>query len=122
MSSSGAAAAQESRNLSNYLVLYNAAVSGDWETANTLFFKKNREETEAIISFDKETALHVAAQSGKANDFVRKLVSPQALALRDRYGYTALHSGAKVGNTEAAMIMLEKNPDLLYTLVIWQLK
>ncbi|KAL8503305.1 hypothetical protein ACS0TY_022153 [Phlomoides rotata] len=78
-----------------------------------------QEETEAIVSFDKETTLHVAAQSGKANDYVWKLVelmSPEALALRDRYCYTALHSGAKVGNTEAAMVMLEKNHELLYTL------
>lgn len=112
-------AIQTSRDFSNYLALYNAAVSGDWETANTLFFEKNREETEAIISFDNETALHVAAQTGKANDFVRKLValmSPQALAHRNCRGHTALHDAARVGNTGAAMAMLEIYPDLMYVL------
>ncbi|KAL8502324.1 hypothetical protein ACS0TY_021455 [Phlomoides rotata] len=76
------------------------AVIGKRQTHYSL--KKNREETEAIVSFDKETTLHVVAQSGKANDFVWKLVElmlPEALALRDQYCYTALHSGAKVGNT-----------------------
>ncbi|KAL8456489.1 hypothetical protein ACS0TY_033796 [Phlomoides rotata] len=116
---SPAAAQETSRDFSKYLPLYNAALSGDWETAHTLFFEKNRDEAEAIICLDRETALHVAVQSGRANGFVRKLVglmSPQALALRNSRGQTALHEAAKVGNTEAAMTMLQKYPPLLYML------
>ncbi|KAL8513023.1 hypothetical protein ACS0TY_019270 [Phlomoides rotata] len=98
-----------------YLPLCNALVSGNWETANGLF--QNEEDCEAIISIERETALHVAVQSGRANVFVGKLVGmmrPQALALKDKSGITALHNCAIVGNTEAARIMLQKNPDLLY--------
>ncbi|KAL8513026.1 hypothetical protein ACS0TY_019273 [Phlomoides rotata] len=104
-----------SRAYAKYLPLCDALLSGNWETADGLF--RNEEECEAIISFSGETALHVAVQSGRANVFVGKLVGmmrPQALALKDSHGLTALHNCAMVGNTEAARIMLRRYPDLLY--------
>lgn len=72
-----------------------------------------------IISSSSETPLHVAVFTGKANDFVKKLVElipRDALALVDSFGDTALHNAAVVGNTEEAMVMVNKNPDLVYIL------
>ncbi|KAL8485184.1 hypothetical protein ACS0TY_027475 [Phlomoides rotata] len=98
-----------------YFPVCDAVLSGNWETTNDLF--RNEEECEAIISRAKETALHVAVLSGRANAFVRRLVGmmrPQALAFMNNSGYTAFHLCAMIGNTEAARILLGKNPDLLY--------
>ncbi|KAI8553345.1 hypothetical protein RHMOL_Rhmol05G0008200 [Rhododendron molle] len=51
-----------------------------------------------------------------AIDFVAellKLMPAEALEKRDIAGHTPLHLGAWVGNTEAAVLLLEKNPGLL---------
>ncbi|KAH6761629.1 hypothetical protein C2S52_019062 [Perilla frutescens var. hirtella] len=95
-----------------YLPLYKAAREGDWD-----LFQGYKEDVTAIISSDSETALHVAVLSGKANDFVKKMVElmpRHALALKDSYGETALHNAAMIGNTEAARVLVDKNTELLY--------
>ncbi|KAL8513027.1 hypothetical protein ACS0TY_019274 [Phlomoides rotata] len=104
--SGGGQAAETSTAYGKYSPLYDALLSGNWETADELF--RNEEECEAIISIENETALHVAVLSGRANVFVGKLVGmmrPQALALKGSSGDTALHNCAMVGNTEAARII-----------------
>ncbi|KAH6757813.1 hypothetical protein C2S52_023278 [Perilla frutescens var. hirtella] len=115
-------------DLSRYLELYQAALRGDWSKAQDFFQKKNlsiRLISTTIISADSETALHVAVLAGKANiDFVNKLVrltasdggGAAALALKDSYGDTALHNAGIVGNTEAAVVLVDQNPELLYIL------
>ncbi|KAG8367217.1 hypothetical protein BUALT_Bualt16G0049600 [Buddleja alternifolia] len=98
------------------LRLYRAAQRGDWKTAEK-FFDKNREETKAIVNANLETVLHVAVGTGKANDFVKKLLEllpNETLAQKNDVGETALHSAAMVGNTEAAVMLVNRNPDLLY--------
>ncbi|KAI3447210.1 hypothetical protein Pfo_003875 [Paulownia fortunei] len=105
-----------SGDFSRYLPLYRAALKGDWKTGKK-FFDKDKEETKAIISSSSETALHVAVGTGKANDFVKKLVElmpDDALDLKNGDGDTALHNAAMVGNTEAAITLVNRNRDLLY--------
>ncbi|KAL7224887.1 hypothetical protein ACSBR1_026211 [Camellia fascicularis] len=55
--------------------------------------------------------------SGRSIEFVEKLVDlmpPEALALRNSAGCTALISAALYGNTKAAVILVEKYPASLY--------
>ncbi|KAH6761657.1 hypothetical protein C2S52_019090 [Perilla frutescens var. hirtella] len=100
-----------------YLAVYQAALRGDWETA-TQFFQDVKELSTTIITSSSETALHLAVLTGKANDFVKKLVEltppDTLLALKDSSGRTALHNAAIVGNTEAAIALVRKNPGLLH--------
>ncbi|KAG8367158.1 hypothetical protein BUALT_Bualt16G0043500 [Buddleja alternifolia] len=98
------------KDLSWYLPLYRAALTGDWETA-VKFFERDREDAKAIVSCRLETALHIAVENGKANDFVKKLLEwlpDDALALKNVFGETALHCAANVGNTEAAIMLMLK--------------
>ncbi|XP_057770656.1 protein ACCELERATED CELL DEATH 6-like [Salvia miltiorrhiza] len=106
----------ESGDFSRYLALYQAAMKGDWDTAKK-FFEDINELSSSIISSKKETVLHVAVLTGKANGLVKKLVEMmplEALAHKDSNGETALHNAAIVGNTEAACVLVKKNPDLLH--------
>ncbi|GFS33773.1 O-fucosyltransferase family protein [Actinidia rufa] len=62
------------------------------------------------ITKSSETALHIAVGTGKALHFVKKLVESmplEALELCDDKGYTALHTTAWVGNTAAAMVLVQ---------------
>lgn len=99
-----------------YLPLYKAALKGDWESAKS-FFDKDKDAVTAKIGKQSRTALHIAVGTGESIHFVQHLVNLmpiEALALGDVDGNTALHIAALVGNTEAAIIMLEKNPALIH--------
>ncbi|XP_058216519.1 uncharacterized protein LOC131327399 [Rhododendron vialii] len=53
----------------------------------------------------------------RAIHFVEKLVElmpMEALALHDRFGITALHTATLVGNKRAIVVLVQKNPDLVY--------
>ncbi|KAH6761662.1 hypothetical protein C2S52_019095 [Perilla frutescens var. hirtella] len=92
------------------------AQRGDWETA-AQFFEDVKELSTTVISSNSETALHVAVLTGKANDLVKKMVEltpPELLEVKDCNGQTALHNAAFVGNTEAAIALVHKNPGLLH--------
>ncbi|KAG8367152.1 hypothetical protein BUALT_Bualt16G0042900 [Buddleja alternifolia] len=105
-----------SKDLSWYLPLYRAAQRSDWKSANK-FFDENIEEAKAIVNANLETVLHVAVVTGKANDFVKKLLEllpDDTLTLKNGDGETALHSAAMVGNTEAAVMLVNRNSNLLY--------
>ncbi|KAF5942846.1 hypothetical protein HYC85_020488, partial [Camellia sinensis] len=85
---------------------------GDWDSAKR-FFDQDPDALTAHFTYIKETALHVAIKSGRSIEFVEKLVDlvpPEALALRTIYGETALYCAAKHGNTEVAVILVEKHP------------
>ncbi|EOY30271.1 Ankyrin repeat-containing-like protein [Theobroma cacao] len=60
-------------------------------------------------------ALHVAVGTGKANDFVTKLVkgmSPEDLEIANQSKVTALTIAAAIGNTDAAKLLVSINPNL----------
>ncbi|KAL0333697.1 UNVERIFIED_CONTAM: hypothetical protein Sangu_1525900 [Sesamum angustifolium] len=62
-----------------------------------------------------ETPLLVAVKAGQGLTFIRKLLhfmQPEALALTDYFGNTALHAVAVLGNIQAARLFVEQNSDL----------
>ncbi|KAD6454889.1 hypothetical protein E3N88_09595 [Mikania micrantha] len=72
------------------------------------------------ITITSNTALHVAVGTGKNRKFLKRMLTLatkddlQPLNMRNSEGSTLLHVAAIVGNTEAAKMLVEKNPDLLY--------
>ncbi|THG09241.1 hypothetical protein TEA_024037 [Camellia sinensis var. sinensis] len=109
-------AENEVEDYRRYIPLLNAALRGDWDSAERFFDQDPRALT-AHITDGKDTALHVAIRSGRSIEFVKKLVDlmpPEALALRNSSGCTALISAALYGNTKAAVIVVEKHDTSLY--------
>ncbi|OVA15739.1 Ankyrin repeat [Macleaya cordata] len=96
------------------LVLYKAALKGDWSKAR-VFLNEHPEAVTARITKYKETALHVAARSGHSM-FVEKLVRlmpPESLEYKESNDdYTALHLAAITGITRVARALVKGNPNL----------
>lgn len=105
------------KDLSHYLPLYRAALRGDWKEGKKILDKDKNAITASVNKYS-ETALHVAVETGKSNYFVRKLLeyprSDEAIISKNSSGDTALHFAAMAGNKEAAILLVNKNPDLLY--------
>ncbi|XAR67190.1 hypothetical protein NMG60_11013656 [Bertholletia excelsa] len=107
---------QQSGTYWKYLPLHRAAIKGDWESARKIF-QEDRNAPTALVNQFKETALHVVVKTGKAIHFVKELVKfmpKDALSIKNNLGLTAPHQAAIVGYTEAATILLENDPGLLY--------
>ncbi|XP_058191694.1 ankyrin repeat-containing protein ITN1-like isoform X2 [Rhododendron vialii] len=99
-----------------YIPLVKAVLGGNWERAKR-FFDQDQGALTAWVTEFRETALHIAVGTGKEIQFVEKLVElmpVEALALTDNQGQTALHAAARVGNTKAAEVLVQKHPPLLY--------
>ncbi|KAG5549339.1 hypothetical protein RHGRI_014631 [Rhododendron griersonianum] len=100
-----------------YIALLKAALRGDWDAARRFFVKDESAITVPITNVS-ETVLHIAVGIGeRAIHFVEKLVvlmPVEALTLREKHGDTALHMAGMVGNTRATVVLVHKNPDLLY--------
>ncbi|KAK4432808.1 hypothetical protein Salat_1043000 [Sesamum alatum] len=101
-----------------YLILYRAALEGNWEAAKQIFDEHPEAMTARIDPSIKVTALQIAVGAGKrAIHFVEKLVAvmpEDSIAAKDKNRYTALSFAAAVGNIEAATILVNRMPDLLY--------
>ncbi|XP_042004531.1 uncharacterized protein LOC121753333 [Salvia splendens] len=101
-----------------YLPLYQAIMRDNWQSTKHNFPDINDLCT-TFISSRLDTILHIAVLTGNANDLVIKMVEiipPEALALMDSKGETALHKAAKVGNTAAATALVDRNPNLLHVM------
>ncbi|KAL3820307.1 hypothetical protein ACJIZ3_006212 [Penstemon smallii] len=103
-----------------YLPLYRATIKHDWEKAS-IIFREDGNAIKAKISPNLDTILHVAVTLGKSKeaiDFLRNLVGlmsdNELLEVQDTSGYNPLHYAAATGNTKAARILVEKQPDLVY--------
>ncbi|XP_052181109.1 ankyrin repeat-containing protein ITN1-like isoform X2 [Diospyros lotus] len=99
--------------LKSYVVLYLAALRGDWEIARE-FLDSNPVALRARITRGLETALHVAAGASHTR-FVEELVKlmrPEDLALQNKVGNTALCFAAASGVRKIAELMVEKNKEL----------
>ncbi|XP_073152209.1 uncharacterized protein [Henckelia pumila] len=106
------------KDMNSYLPLYKAVLKGDWNEGRQ-FLDKNEEGITAILNSHSETLLHAAVKTGKSNDFLRNLlerIPEDALLRTSTCGLTALHSAAVAGNTGAAIMLVNKNPKLLYIL------
>ncbi|KAA8544475.1 hypothetical protein F0562_022485 [Nyssa sinensis] len=107
----------DEKDLSWYVPLCKAALRGNWNSAKK-FFDQDGAAVTAKITVNLDTALYLAVGTGKAIHFVENLVElmpTEALALQNIVGQTALMVAAIVGNTRAAVILVKKNPALLYT-------
>ncbi|XP_006381090.3 ankyrin repeat-containing protein ITN1 isoform X2 [Populus trichocarpa] len=99
-----------------HLQLYQAALSGDWDTAEGIY-KLCPGEVNARITKRGETALHIAA-AAEHTHFVKQLVgmmSIEALAYRSSAGNTAFCFAAISGVEALAKVMMDKKPDLAMT-------
>lgn len=98
--------------------LYKLAISGDWAKAE-VFLRRNPGAIRARVSFTLETPLHIAVGSDTSVSLVEKLVELSdvaTLSIRDGLGFNPLHVAARTGNYLAAVILINKLPDLLYAL------
>lgn len=94
--------------------LYKALNQGNWETVETIITQQPAAMTARLTPF-AETPLLVAVKAGQGLPFIRKLLDfmpPEALALTDYFGNTALHAVAVLGNIQAARLFVNKNGDL----------
>ncbi|XP_057461316.1 uncharacterized protein LOC130774305 isoform X1 [Actinidia eriantha] len=102
------------KDLSFYLPLHRAILQGNWENAREIFEQEPNTITERLTAL-AETPLLVAVKGRREIPFIMKLVElmpPEALALTDYFGNTALHAVAVLGNIQAAKLFVRKNPDL----------
>lgn len=102
------------KDINFYLPLYKAAIRGDWDSARK-FFDLNPEATAAKIAKNCETVLHIAAGRNEAIQFVDELVKlmpANALSVTNKFNETALHLAAKCGNTEAAKLLVNRDPGM----------
>nr|XP_043637810.1 uncharacterized protein LOC122608792 [Erigeron canadensis] len=100
-----------------YIPLHRAIERGDWDRAQQ-FFNKNIATLCAKISWEGETPLHLSIYKSHNLDFVENLINKiektSLPTLVNIYGYTTLHYAATVGNTDAAKMLVDKNPLLLF--------
>ncbi|GFZ05618.1 ankyrin repeat family protein [Actinidia rufa] len=102
------------KDLSFYLPLHRAILQGNWENAKEIFEQEPNTITERLTAL-AETPLLVAVKGRREIPFIMKLVElmpPEALALTDYFGNTALHAVAVLGNIQADKLFVRKNPDL----------
>ena len=95
------------------LQLYQAALSGDWDTAEGIY-KLFPAEFNARINKRGETALHIAA-AAEHTHFVKQLVgkmSIEALTYRNSDGNTAFCFAAISGVEALAKVMIDTKRDL----------
>nr|XP_043631469.1 uncharacterized protein LOC122602921 [Erigeron canadensis] len=106
---------------SKYRALYRAVVNGQWKEARE-YFIKDRDTLTSKINDDDESPLHVGIGTCQNIDFVAKLLKemdseslleslPSLVCNR---GQNPLHRAALVGNIKAAVMLVEKNPNLLF--------
>ncbi|KAK6152046.1 hypothetical protein DH2020_014681 [Rehmannia glutinosa] len=84
------------------LPLYKALNQGNWEIVEII--KQQPAAIMARLTPFSETPLLVAVKAGQGLQFIRKLLDfmpPEALALTDYFGNTALHAVAVLGNIQA---------------------
>ncbi|XVF17035.1 hypothetical protein REPUB_Repub10bG0082000 [Reevesia pubescens] len=97
-----------------YLPLYKAVDSGDLD-ATKKFLDQHPDALSASLSTDGDTALHIAVLVGHV-DIVEDLVgrmSAQEIAVKQKFGSTALNFAAIGGVTEIAELLVKKNRDLV---------
>lgn len=108
---------RQEKDMIEYLPLNKAALEGDWETAKAIFESDPGSKAVALNDMGM-TPLHVAIQTGKRSiRFVKEMAmtaDEELMTAQNRFGDTALHIAACVGNTDGAAILVNKTPRLLY--------
>ncbi|KAI3886136.1 hypothetical protein MKX03_023389 [Papaver bracteatum] len=104
----------EDNNYTLHVALYKALDKNDWESAKD-YLKANPNGVSAPITSTGDTALHVAALSGRVQlvKNLLELMPKEALEIQCHLGTTALVLTAVEGSTNIAKLMVEKNSNLL---------
>ncbi|KAI3886137.1 hypothetical protein MKX03_023390 [Papaver bracteatum] len=104
----------EDNNYTLHVALYKALDKNDWESAKD-YLKANPNGVSAQITSTGDTALHVAALSGRVQlvKNLLELMPKEALEIQCHLGTTALVLTAVEGSTNIAKLMVEKNSNLL---------
>ncbi|KAI3674853.1 hypothetical protein L2E82_51872 [Cichorium intybus] len=106
----------------NYVIsdlpFYKAALHDDWESVSQIF-EQDPDLMTKQITYWWETPLIIAVGTNQSHNFVNKLVERiVAVGAKDKLfvtsygGNNPLHYAAKVGNTMAARLLVEHNPDM----------
>ncbi|KAK1435353.1 hypothetical protein QVD17_01114 [Tagetes erecta] len=98
------------------LPIHKAAIADDWDSVKRIFEQHPQLMTKQIL---EETPLIIAIGTNHSHRFVKKLVELiVAVGAKDKLfvascgGNNPLHYAAKVGNTTAARLLVEQNPDM----------
>nr|XP_043611817.1 uncharacterized protein LOC122583484 [Erigeron canadensis] len=112
-----ASTSTNNRDVAEYLPLCKAIARGNWEEANE-FFSQDPDALTAILDISEYRALHLAIERTHNLRFVQNLldrIDPDLLpTLVDQDARNPLHYAAVVGNIDAGMMLVEKNPHLLF--------
>nr|KAJ0195951.1 hypothetical protein LSAT_V11C700357790 [Lactuca sativa] len=100
-----------------YSILYGYTQKANWNGVEEIL-RQERVTVMDKISNNGNTTLHVAVGTSKDGKFFEKLLekipqNTQLIDVTNSDGSTLLHVAAIIGNTEAADILVEINPDLL---------
>ncbi|KAJ8774056.1 hypothetical protein K2173_009487 [Erythroxylum novogranatense] len=99
-----------------WLHLFKAVIRSDWKFVESIFDKEPEAMT-ARVTLYGSNALHVAIRRGLSKQFIQKLVDkmpPESLEMRGTSDQgNPLHCAGIVGHTDAAKILMMKNPGLL---------
>ncbi|KAF5820160.1 putative Actin family, ankyrin repeat-containing domain-containing protein [Helianthus annuus] len=106
----------------NYVIsdlpIYKAALLDNWDSVSQLF-EQDPELLTKQITYWWETPLIIAVGTNRSHSFVEKLVERiVAVGAKDKLfvgsygGNNPLHYAAKVGNTTAAKLLVDQNPDM----------
>ena len=101
-------------DFSQYASFHKNVHEGNWDSANQ-FLSSHPEALSAKISFDGDTALHIAVVGGHMN-IVKELVnkmSEENLKTKNNFGATVLSTCAQFGNMEMAKCIIGKSRTLL---------
>ena len=104
-------------DLENFSLLkdpYMAALNGDWDTLKNFFTEENRQLLFASMTIDSDTALHIAAYSGKKYvlqhlvDLLPLNSVLEALSQKNDHGNNTFHEVATTNKVEAAKFLVRK--------------
>jgi ankyrin repeat protein len=101
-------------DFSQYASFHKNVHEGNWDSANQ-FLSSHPEALSAKISFDGDTALHIAVVGGHMN-IVKELVnkmSEENLKTKNNYDVTVLGFCAQIGKIEMAICIIGKSRTLL---------
>ncbi|CAH1448934.1 unnamed protein product [Lactuca virosa] len=108
---------QDKNRTDDLQMLYKDTQEGFWYGIESALDFGSVTVTDKITN-NSNTALHVAVGTSKKSGFLEKLLekipeNTQLMDLRNSDGSTPLHVAAIIGNTEAADILVARNPELL---------
>ncbi|KAF7143209.1 hypothetical protein RHSIM_Rhsim05G0147400 [Rhododendron simsii] len=93
-----------------YIPLLKAALRSDWDAAKRFFVKD-----EIVITYVSETVLHITVENGeRAIHFIGEVGGVDAGGGLDIAGKICTQRRLGRSNTRAAVVLVQKNPDLLY--------